>query len=162
LKKEGVDFLIKSFSQLKRNNTELWILGDGKDGKGIRNLVNDKRIRMFGYVPHEKIPGYIKESDVCVCPLIQTDDSIIYTSMYCVLKLGEYTAMEKSVLCSDVGDIKKTADGTGIIFYESGNEKEFIEKLEMCLDDPRKTRMPNFLKKEEFKKKLSEIVNFLL
>jgi glycosyltransferase involved in cell wall biosynthesis len=158
VKKEGVDFLIKSFKKYQREDVELWVIGSGKDERMFRGLIDDERIKTLGRLPHKEIQHYIRVSDVCVCPLSGKSEAIADESLYSILKLGEYMAMEKPILCSDVGYLKETAKGTNIVFYEDDNEKDFLEKLDSCLEKPVKTKLPEFLQKEAFLENLKSII----
>ena len=158
VKKEGLEFLINSFKNCLNKDIELWICGHGKDENYFKKLgMSDYRIKFKGFINHNLIPEYIKISTICVVPYANCKE-ISYTSLYSVLKIGEYLAMSKSILCSNVGDLKLTAKNTNILFYDSNNMLDFLTKLNLLLKKPVTTKLSNFLKKDFVYNKLSELL----
>ena len=147
LKIKGVDYLIKSFKEYNNKDVALWIVGNGREKPNLKRLAKgDKRIKFIGKVSHSLIPYYIKNADVCVVPYKKCS-AINYVSLYSTLKVSEYLALKKPILCADVGDMKTTATNTNIIFYVADNEDDFIKKLDYLLNNKVQTSLPSFLKK---------------
>ena len=72
VRKNGIDILIKAVKELKINDWELRIIGDGPERKKLRKLAEKSgiadRVKFLGNVPNEKIPEYLAEADVFVRP----------------------------------------------------------------------------------------------
>ena len=72
VKKNGIDILIKAVKELKIENWELQIIGDGPERKKLEKLTEKLGIadkaRFIGSISNEKIPKYLAEADVFVRP----------------------------------------------------------------------------------------------
>lgn len=108
---EGVDVLIKAFSNLKNlTNTKLIITGDLTmkanyfDVKAfIKELALENRVITTGVVDTTEVKEILNGSDILCVP--QNNSSFNLAGL--PTKLAEYSAVGKAVLISDIGDISK-------------------------------------------------------
>lgn len=66
------EFLIQLIKQVNNQKFKLLLIGDGEEKHNIIQLVNkynlNNRVKIIGYVEHDKIPFYLKISDFCLFP----------------------------------------------------------------------------------------------
>ncbi|MGB3465924.1 MAG: glycosyltransferase family 4 protein [Cyclobacteriaceae bacterium] len=77
--KKGVPDLVRVFADLSRSylNIELIIVGGGEEEEKVRRLIEDEglnaSVRLTGPVPHEKLIGYLKSSDIFILNSRETE-----------------------------------------------------------------------------------------
>lgn len=126
----GLDLLIDSFKQIKKqNNVKLLLIGGGPDFNFIKNYAkNDPDINFTGYVGHNKAISFCKGSDILVMPSRNVPASHAISSIKCF----EYIACEVPILVTDSGEhaywIKKFCAGL-IVKDNIEGIKEGILKL---------------------------------
>ena len=73
IEREGVKYLIEAFKDLKRDNTELIIVGSGEEEKKLKDYVQKNEIRnvlFTGKINNEELEKYYNESNLVVIPSI--------------------------------------------------------------------------------------------
>ncbi|MCJ7793109.1 MAG: glycosyltransferase [Candidatus Marinimicrobia bacterium] len=84
----------------------LLLVGDGERRKEFQELAQElgifERIVWIGLVPKEKVADFVSLADVCLVYYGDKQANYFRTSM----KLREYLAMGKRVVCNDVGELK--------------------------------------------------------
>ena len=101
--------LINMFNKVKEEvpKLKLVIVGGGARLDQIKELVKKKGLEreviFTGQLECEKIPEIIKMVDVCVCYYADRECNYYRNSM----KVREYLAMGKFVVCTNIGDLKK-------------------------------------------------------
>ncbi len=79
-KKFGIDVLLNAFQQIKNDNYELWICGNGDYTENIKQAaLVDKRIKFFGFVTKEKVSELLSKSSVVVNPRQNTGEYTKYS-----------------------------------------------------------------------------------
>ena len=135
---EGLDLLVKAFSQVAENNPDVLLLlvGGGEMEQELNALIAtlelSDRVVMPGRIPHERVPGVYAMIDVLVYPRY----SMRLTELVTPLKPLEAMAMGKVLVASDVGGHKEliTAGETGVLF-KAGDEAALAEMLGELLVD---------------------------
>lgn len=64
----GVDFLVRAFHKLVDPHVELWICGKGSNPEVKRLAAIDDRIKVWGFVPEERLNQLMQQADVFVNP----------------------------------------------------------------------------------------------
>lgn len=117
---EGLDLLVKAFSEIAPDNPDLVLLlvGGGEMEDHLKNQVIDlgivNRVILPGRIPHHRIQGVYALTDVLVYPRY----SVRLTELVTPLKPLEAMAMGKAVIASDIGGHREliSHNETGILF----------------------------------------------
>ena len=140
-KLEGIEYLIKAMPYVVHHNknVKLLLIG-GMDEieyiEELKNLAKDlgvaKSILFIGRVPHNEILNYYSLVDIIVIPRIRAK----VTELVTPLKPLEAMAMEKLVICSDVGGLRELIQDnkTGILF-EAENAFALSEKINYFVEN---------------------------
>ncbi len=144
-----LDIILENINKiLDKNNYFLIIAGGGPMLNAFKNIAkknNIKKIYFTGYIPPEKIVQYLLISDVLIA--FYKDKEVNYYRSY--MKIREYLALKKMVICNSVGELKLFKKYT----YQTKNEiKEFINKIDTILKknytDKREVEGYNLIVKE--------------
>jgi glycosyltransferase involved in cell wall biosynthesis len=98
-----VEDLIEAFGIVRRKNTEalLCIVGGGSLLDSLKQKVKEQQltecVRFIGKVPHQQVPSYIQQMDICVMP-----GSNWYGSP---IKIFEYGILGKAVIAPNNGPV---------------------------------------------------------
>ncbi|MFH1791624.1 MAG: glycosyltransferase family 4 protein [Candidatus Omnitrophota bacterium] len=118
----------------KKPDVKFIIVGEGYLEGNLRRLASDLGIAgnmiFTGSVPHDAVPRFIGEADVCVAPF---DDTAV-TRCKSPLKVAEYLACGKPVVASDVGEVSAMVGDAGVL-VKPGDCSELAEKILMILMD---------------------------
>lgn len=122
---------------------KLILVGSGPILHELKKYAREKNLKnvvFLGKVDYNKIPEYISIADVCVVPY----PSNFSTNLILTLKLLEYAAMKKPIICSDLKGIREVfKDKRDLIFYRSGDKKDLIEKINLILNNK---KLSNYIK----------------
>ncbi len=122
-----LDDILKAVSLLKKDYVFV-VAGGGPLEKEFKRLAKELKVNAFftGYLDRKDVARYLSIADVC---LVYYKDNLV--NLYrCSMKLRECLAMEKKVVCNDVGDLKEFKEFT----YQSGSDlKEFSEMIVKAL-----------------------------
>lgn len=109
IKLKRVDLLIKSLSELKNENFELWILGAGPEYGELRELSKYKlngKVRWIGQLSSPEVPAVIAQADCLVLPSIHDGWGAV---------ASEALMVGTPVICSDAcgvaGVVRKAGHG---------------------------------------------------
>ncbi|MFN7170132.1 MAG: glycosyltransferase, partial [Candidatus Omnitrophota bacterium] len=133
---ENIKFVIECFLELRRKyeNIFLEIAGDGiyfSDLKAILEEIGDNNISLKGWINPDNMPDYLSSIDIGLVPLIQKTKFNFAKSP---VKLFEYMAMAKSIVCSDIGECSHIIrDGEN--GFLGRNREDFIKKMEILIKD---------------------------
>jgi len=109
----GIQFLIHAAKQLVIKYDDLYfvIAGDGEERENWIKLVKELNLAKYfafsGKVPFADAKYYINSYDICVAPWHL--EKLQYNSLS-PMKLFDYLACEKPVICSPIANIKKIMD----------------------------------------------------
>jgi len=127
---KGVEFLVENMKYFP--NIILNIVGDGDKTKlfEIIKRFNLKNIKFLGFKTHNEIKNILKESKVTIIPNTPT----VYNNYSTPIKLFEYLMSSNIVLSADMPTVKEILeDGQNGFLFESGNSKDFVNKLNYIL-----------------------------
>ncbi|MEZ5336046.1 MAG: glycosyltransferase family 4 protein [Methanolobus sp.] len=167
VKKNGIELLIRSFKiALEKEDSHLLIIGDGPERQKLEELTKelhiDKNVSFLGFIPHEKIAGYLKLADIAAVP------SIIEASSLFML---EAMAMAKPVIATNAGGLPEVIDNSMGMLVEPGNEYDMAGKLRELISNPQlrqelgkkaQIHVRNYYSWESVAKKLEEEYTRLL
>jgi len=103
---EGADLLPKIVEAvLKRMDVILWIVGDGPLYPSLEKFAEKlpKKVKLFGWQPHEKIPNFVMAADVCIAPRHTSTFSVFYNEEG-LQKFSEYMFFEKPIVTCGVAE----------------------------------------------------------
>ncbi len=141
-----IEFLFEVLKLLlkKYNNLHLLILGKGRVPEDEIYLKQKARelgvldnVSFIGWVSKEKVPYYIRASDICLSPL-EPNKVFLNSSP---IKILEYLALEKPVVCSDIPDQKNIIEKSGGGICTSWNPEKFAQAVEKLLNLPKEDLM---------------------
>jgi len=124
-KHKGIEFLIKTFNKIKKNNIELKIIGDGKDHNRLKKLYqDDKRIIFLGRKNKKEVEDQMKISSVLIVP------SLCYENSPTVI----YEAKDNNLttIASSIGGISEIIENPKLLFIPE-NEEDLLEKINMFI-----------------------------
>lgn len=118
-------YLIEAFKQLKNDNIELHIFGDGVMRKELELLVNESEVKI-------EIKGEVKE----VSKILPQYDLYVMPSEFEGFSLSvlEAMAMQMPMLLSDIPSFREQCADTAM-FFDLENTNDFIEKLRKIVED---------------------------
>ena len=96
----------------------------------VREMNIDRAFRFFGVVPYEELPLFLNAADICVAPFKQDRGE---TSP---LKLFDYMACGKPVVCSDIPSLKPLFEATdGVLAIRPDDSHALASALITLLND---------------------------
>ena len=133
-KVKGIDYLIKSISNLKSQilNLRLLIIGDGSERKNLENLARElgleAKVKFFGQIDSEEIPEYLAMADCFVLPSLREGFGIA---------ILEAMAAGVPVIASRVGGILDLIkDGKTGLLVESGSPEAIARAILRIHEEP--------------------------
>jgi len=128
----GVDLLLNAL--VDTPGARLILVG-GRDaeratlGERAQRLGIGERVTFAGVQPQDRVPLYLAAADVLVIPDTVTDVTAS------PLKLFEYMAMERAVVCPDLPALREITGGDGALHVPRGNAAALAAALRTLLDD---------------------------
>ncbi len=136
---KGVKILISAYKHVKKElpNTQLIIVGDGPDYKGLLDYTNKLEIQdsvqFKGYVKDDELQIYYQTSDIFVLPSYPIENQ---TEGLGVVLLEAMTA-GVPVIGSDTGGIPDIIeDGVNGLLVPPGDEKMLAEAIKKLIQNP--------------------------
>lgn len=110
----------------KVEDCKLLIVGGGPRQRYFEKMIEkmdlENKILFTGYLNKELLPSYIAIGDVCIVYYENRLPNFYRTSM----KLREYLALKKPVVCNDVGELSKFKEYT---YQTTTDFRDFAEKI---------------------------------
>ncbi len=130
---KGAEYLIRAFDIVRRNESgfKLLMVGDGEQREFLENLVKELDlydiVTFVGKVPNEKVPQYLKASDVFVLPsLSEGFPNVVLEAM----------ASGLPVVATRVGGMSEIIkDHINGYLVDAGDPDGIAEKLQLLLED---------------------------
>lgn len=130
VKKNGLEYLIKSMAMLDGFDWHLYIAGEGPERQRLQALVNSlelgDKITFTGLLKHCEIPGYLEKAEIAVMPSI-----IEATSLFML----EAMAMGKAVVASRCGGLEEVINGQNGLLVEPMDEGAMAEAVIELLEN---------------------------
>ncbi|MFQ3683737.1 glycosyltransferase [Roseiflexus sp.] len=129
----GVDLLLEALVDVP--GARLILVG-GRDqeraalAEQVQHLGLAERVLFAGVQPQDRVPVYLASADVLVIPGTVTDVTAS------PLKLFEYMAMERAVVCPDLPALREITGGDGALHIPRGDRAALACALRLLLDDP--------------------------
>ena len=140
----GLETLVEAFAQVIRHEiSALLALVGGRPAEveTLRSLANElhipeDKVVLTGQLPQERAASYVQAADVLVIP-----DTV--TGMTASpLKLFEYMAAAKPIICKDMTALREIVTGDAAIFIEGGDATALASAISSLISDPaRRERM---------------------
>ena len=136
----GLFETIKAMSMVNRRDVFLFLIGDtvgsskAKDElvRMIQKLNLEENVHIYPPVAHSEIPKYISYSNCA----IMSYPNIEYWNNNNPIKLLEYLAMGKVVICTDMWTFRNVCGGRRCAYYVKDNNPKTIAKaINYCLDN---------------------------
>jgi glycosyltransferase involved in cell wall biosynthesis len=113
--------ILRAAEELK--DIDFLLVGGGKQLDYVKERAKLlENVSVTGPMPHNKIPEIINSMDVCLIPFMV--DRL--TNRVSPVKLFEYWAMKKPVICTPIYEIRRTA-GDKVLYIN--NSKELIDSI---------------------------------
>lgn len=128
----GIKNLLLAFSEIKRNDIQLWICGNGEAEKEIVQLSKqDNRIHFFGFCDQKKVANLRGNASILINPRTNEGE---YTKYSFPSKTMEYLASGKPVIMYKLDGIPDEYDS--FINYVEGNDYIGLKyKIEEIIDN---------------------------
>jgi len=136
----GLDLVIQALSGIKNKieGMEFHIIGQGEELPQLSKLVNDlcmsECVTINEWLPPEKFVPIILDSDVGIVPIL--DDA--FTKHALPVKLLEYVALGKPVICSRTEAIQAYFDDSMILYFTPSSIAEISENICLLYKNPDK------------------------
>ncbi len=140
LRRYGFHLLIKAIADLGESapGARLVVLGNGEYLRSLRKLTEslalEERVTFLEQIPLEEVPAVISEVDAGAVPVL--DDE--FTRLMAPNKLFEYVAMRKPVVATRTTGIQSYFDGSCVMFFEPGNQKDLARCILELYQNPSK------------------------
>lgn len=136
---DGVDYFIRAIYHLihdfERKDIISYIIGKGDSLPSLKKMAAQLNIERYihftGFLKEEEFIQYIDCSDICIEPAPADPFNSISTP----IKVMEYMAVKKPVICFDLPEIRYTAQNAAI-YAIPNDEKELARKIVDLLDKP--------------------------
>ena len=130
-----IDEIIKIFSKINHENSNLYIIGDGKEFNKLKDLIKElkltKKVHMLGYLNKEQIEKYMLKSSI-----------FLMTSISEGLPMVLLEAMSYGVPCiayeTDSGTSDIIDNNKNGYIIKNRDESEYIEKINDLINNSKK------------------------
>ncbi len=136
-RQDGVEEGLRALASLRRRRSD-WravFVGDGPALPDARRLAAElglaDAVEFSGWVTQDRVRKVLAASDVCLSP----EPATAYSNASTLIKVGEYMAMGKPIVCYDLGESRFTA-GPAASYARPGDVDHFAECISRLLDDP--------------------------
>ncbi len=138
---DDVDWALRALANLRqrRDDWHALLVGDGAalgDLKALAAALDLTDVVEFaGWLGDEDIVNILSTADVCLSPEVKTS----YNDASTMVKVAEYMAMERPVVCFDLAESRVTAREAAV-FATPGDVVGFANWIATLLDDPVRRR----------------------
>lgn len=128
----GLYDLLSAFTQIKGDDYELWLCGNGDFSMINEFLDKDKRIRYLGVMSHNEVLNLQQQATILVNPRHSYDE---YTKYSFPSKTMEYMASGTPTLMCRLESIPKEYY-EHLFFFEDESVEGMAKTIKLCLDKP--------------------------
>lgn len=128
----GLESTIKAMPLIIKEepSAKLLLVGGGRIENSLKNLAKElnvvENVKFAGYQPVEKLPSFIKGSDICLIPHLKT----MHTDNTIPHKLFHYMLLGKPVVTSDCNPLKRIVNEANCgLVYVSNNELSLAKTI---------------------------------
>ncbi len=131
---QGIEYLVRSAPMVLEKNpaVRFMIVGYGPTYDKCQRLSEElgvaDRFKFVGQIPYLSLPGYVNVADVCVAPYTRDIPN-------CPIKIYEYLACGKPVVCSDIPGIDNLRDSGALVLVEPCDPEALASALLKTLAD---------------------------
>ncbi len=140
-KRHGLSVALNAISSLRQEikGLEFLVVGDGDDLSRVLDLARELGLAdcvsfSRGFVPIEELVPVILEADMGLVPILYDE----FTRHMLPVKLLEYVALGRPVICSRTETIEAYFDDSMVQYCQQGNPLELAEKIRLLYHDPDK------------------------
>lgn len=137
----GADVLAKAVKEIvsKTNDVGFLFIGDGILKNECEKIVLDTNVSDFciftGKIPFTEMNDYLNLCDVLVNPTIENKDGSEFFGS--PTKLFEYVGTEKTIVTSNIGQMKDLFSNEEVYFTNPGDVKDLAAKILIALKSPK-------------------------
>jgi len=131
---QGIEYLVRSAPMILEKDpaVRFMVVGYGPTYDMCRELAEElgvaDKFRFVGQTPYSSLPHYVNLADVCVAPYTRDIPN-------CPIKIYEYLACGKPVVCSDIPGIDNLRDTGALALIEPCNAEALATALLEALAD---------------------------
>lgn len=134
----NLDLLVEAFAQIAASDHDAMLILVGGRPKEVEELqslatklhIPQEQVVMTGQLPQERSAAYVQSADVLAIP-----DTV--TGMTASpLKLFEYMAAGKPIICKDMPALREIVDETAALFFKGGDVDSLADGLRVLKQDP--------------------------
>jgi glycosyltransferase involved in cell wall biosynthesis len=142
---DGVDYLLRALHHLThdlgRDDICCVLAGTGEALPTLDSLTEELGLGDFvsfaGWVAPDQVARFLDGADICVAP----EPSSPYNDRSTAIKVMEYMALSKPIVCFDLPENRVTA-GSAAAYAQPNDELDFARRISALMDDPeRRLRM---------------------
>ena len=120
----GLKELAIQMAKIENKNLKLLIVGEGDAFDALQAIIREnslqERVILAGQQPYRAIPNYVAAADICLLPS-HTSEPIMRDIV--PIKMYEYMAMKKPVICTELpGVMKEFGIGNGVVYVSRTDE----------------------------------------
>ncbi len=136
---KGVNYLIKAFENLNRDDVKLIIVGEGDLKKAYQEMATSfglqNNVVFTGYIPDEELVRYYNLCDIFVLPSIDKSEAF-------GMVLLEAMSCSKPVIATDLAGVRKvvTQKVNGLL-VKPKNAQQLTNKINLLLDNPQSGKL---------------------
>ena len=151
---KGADGLLAAHSFLKPNEFIYFnVSGDDitiGEFEERKRALDPKNVIVVKGVTHKDIPMWLRAADVLVLPNTARDHASKFDTS--PVKLFEYMASGRPIVCSDLPSLRNVVDDTMVWFYEPDNPEALADAIHAVFDNPQKSEEKSKKAQEEAEK----------
>ncbi len=139
---QGVDYLIKAFAKVLKNNPnlQLMIVGDGPEKENLETLTQKLKINasvnFVGQVNNMEIPSYMNKIDIGICYLNKFKEGKYGPPT----KVYEYLACGIPTILSTIKGVEELFNKDIVLFVKPENHKDLSRKLIFLLQNSKELK----------------------
>ena len=138
---KGVEQLLEAANVLikRKQNCTFLIAGGPEDVQKEMesSLESDvkRSVQFVGRLPQQDVISFLQSCDILVYPAPASDHPF-YQRDTSPLKLFEYLAVQKPIVCADLPPLHDVVNEDAVLFYEPGNSAALADAIALIMKDP--------------------------